>query len=195
MNILDLDEDLDDLRGLALCRPVGAEEAGDLISEMDEGWRRRLNVPETGYFVSRGYGLKTLSVSKVAFIKPVHMPGWSRQRSRCWVQYRCLGYLWYAADQAPFLDTRLFVGRIETFHFTLRDVAVALKEAKEWYKKEALSNMAALRSSLDHLKKEHKTLQTILNDLDAFDPAAVLPAEELELETIQNALQHLKEPT
>lgn len=179
MEVLDLDDDLNTLRVLGSPTPSTSNE---LEAELDNRWREKYDIPETGYRVVRGIGLDDMAVWRVAFLAKARMAHRERE-SRCWVQYKHLECIWHGsrADTKGTHTRRdgtvveVFLGKIESFQLTMAEVIAALKQARDAHRREAVSNRASIEKSIRQLQEEVLTLTDKIAQIEAFDPEAVLP--------------------
>lgn len=188
---LNLEDDLDDLRGLS--REVIEEAPPDLANELDGAWRERDGVPEFGYSVVKGYGLDSMALWKVQFVGKSGRPAWSRGRSsKCWVRYRFVECLWKGPThtnrtQVTGKDGRVisvFTGSIEQFDLTLIDAVSRLRGYRDLHYTEATGHLAMLRDNIRRLQAEEEKQVGYLARLNEFNPNAVVPSDLLEAEDL-----------
>lgn len=197
MTELNLDEDLTDLRPLALA-PEPSPEPSVLEAELDGRWREQHNVPETGFRVYPGYGVQSMALWRVSFLAVAAKPGWHHGRkSRLWVRYKHTECIWRGPKSPADLSrvvkgvaVDVYRGDIEQFQFTLLDALVRMQELKQKYRGDMIHGITSLNASLTRLLEDLERARKDLAELDAFDPESILPEAEFEAEELARDLAY-----
>lgn len=188
---VDLDDDLKLLRALSAApAPVALDLSAELDEQHNQRWRALYDVPETGFYVVRGFGIEYMAVFRVQFLRRVERPVHMRRPSRCWVTYRQIECIWKGPKAEDLRVVRgdktieVFAGAIESFVFSLRDALCLMHEARARFLRETRESIAHLEASIYSLQEQGLKQAARLAEIEAFDPEALLPAEELHLEEL-----------
>ena len=198
---LDLEDDLDDLRGL---RTESPQVPADLEGELDSAWRDLHGIPEFGYSVTKGFGLDSMELWKVRFVAKAGVPGWGHhnRRVKCWVNYEFVECIWKGpsakvSKTVTMKDGRVisqFRGGLETFELSLIDAVCKLGQYRDEHRREALGHLVSLRESLRSIEAEIEKRVVYLRRLDEFHanevvPSDLLEAEEMEIDRVLSELR------
>jgi hypothetical protein len=198
MTELNLDEDFTDLRTLASLKSGSEPEPSILEAELDGRWREQHNVPETGFRVYPGHGIKSMALWRVSFLGIAAKPGWHHGiQSRLWIKYKHIECIW-RGPSAPADHTRVvkgvpvsvYRGNVEQFQFTLLDALVKMQEIKQKHRGDMIHGITSLKASLTRLLEDLGRAQKDLEELDAFDPESILPEAEFEAEELARDLAY-----